>query len=88
MYPYNTPGAFVPHSAINISVKANEVAANAAPMASSLDLTMSDGTAASAATAAAAAAAVTSLNQNNTASITSTGSSVTGSTGETITYDL
>ena len=50
MYPYNTPGAFVPHSAINLSVKANEAAAAAAAAAaqsasgiasSSLDLTMS-----------------------------------------------
>jgi hypothetical protein len=46
MYPYNSPGAFVPHSAINLSVKANEAAAAAAAAAaaglapSSLDLSM------------------------------------------------
>ena len=41
MYPYNTPGAFVPHSAINLSVKANELA-HTAPTISSLDLSMSE----------------------------------------------
>ncbi|TRY61360.1 hypothetical protein TCAL_06657 [Tigriopus californicus] len=41
MYPYNTPGAFVPHSAINLSVKPNETSHVAT--ATSLDLTMSEG---------------------------------------------
>ena len=50
MYPYNTPGAFLPHSAVNLSVKATEAAAAAAAAAaqsasgiasSSLDLSMS-----------------------------------------------
>ncbi len=40
MYPYNTPGAFVPHSAINLSVKPNE--GPIVPGPSSLDLTMTD----------------------------------------------
>ena len=41
MYPYNTPGAFVPHSAINLSVKGGEL--QSTPTVSSLDLTMPDG---------------------------------------------
>ena len=40
MYPYNTPGAFVPHSAINLSVKPNE--APVLPGPTSLDLSMTD----------------------------------------------
>ena len=45
MYPYNTPGAFVPHSAINLSVKADEAQGGTGTSAvSSLDLTMTEGT--------------------------------------------
>ena len=49
--PYNSPGAFVPHSAINLSVKSGETSNNPH---SSLDLTLTDTS-----TAAAAASAVT-----------------------------
>ena len=37
--PYNSPGAFVPHSAINLSVKSGETSNNPH---SSLDLTLTD----------------------------------------------
>ena len=40
MYPFNTPGAFVPHSAINLSVKSTDDS----PVSQSLDLTVSDNT--------------------------------------------
>ena len=40
MYTYNTPGAFVPHSAINLSVKSNE--AQPTTSVSSLDLSISE----------------------------------------------
>ena len=50
--PYNSPGAFVPHSAINLSVKSGETSNNPH---SSLDLTLTD-------TSIAAAAASTVAN--------------------------
>ena len=49
--PYNSPGAFVPHSAINLSVKSGETSNNPH---SSLDLTLTD-TSIAAATASAVA---------------------------------
>ena len=42
MYPYNTPGAFVPHSAINLSVKASEAPMQTPTTSSTLDLTISE----------------------------------------------
>lgn len=41
MYPYNTPGAFVPHSAINLSVKSNETPVPTS-IVSSLDLSVTE----------------------------------------------
>ena len=38
MYPFNTPGAFVPHSAINLSRTKEEES----PVTQSLDLTVSE----------------------------------------------
>lgn len=49
--PYNSPGAFVPHSAINLSVKSGEATNNPH---SSLDLTLTDTSTAAAATSVVA----------------------------------
>ena len=43
MYPYNAPGAFVPHSAINLSVKPGETVPAGGSTLTSLDLSMTDG---------------------------------------------
>ena len=44
MYPYNAPGAFVPHSAINLSVKpGGETGQSGSSALTSLDLSMADG---------------------------------------------
>lgn len=44
MYPYNAPGAFVPHSAINLSVKpGSETGQPGSSALTSLDLSMTDG---------------------------------------------
>ena len=42
MYPYNAPGAFVPHSAINLSVKPGETGPPGGSTLTSLDLSMTD----------------------------------------------
>ena len=48
MYPYNAPGAFVPHSAINLSVKpGGETGQPGTSALTSLDLSMTDGSGAS-----------------------------------------
>jgi hypothetical protein len=44
MYPYNAPGAFVPHSAINLSVKPGETGQPGNSTLTSLDLSMTDAT--------------------------------------------
>lgn len=46
MYPYNTPGAFVPHSAINLSVKSATDSATNHLTGSSLDLSVTEASAA------------------------------------------
>ncbi len=47
MYPYNAPGAFVPHSAINLSVKPGETGQPGSSTLTSLDLSMTDAAASS-----------------------------------------
>ena len=62
--PYNSPGAFVPHSAINLSVKSGETSNNPH---SSLDLTLTD-------TSTAAVAASVVANPSSYGSLGSLGS--------------
>lgn len=83
MYPYNTPGAFVPHSAINLSVKAaNDAAAAGAqtgiPPLTSLDLTMSD---------SPGGTGVTSSTNNGVSSLVGSAGGTNNSSGSYLTGD-
>ena len=68
MYPFNTPGAFVPHSAINLSRTKEEES----PVTQSLDLSVSE-------SGPGAGQGVTSVSSSGTPQFLSPGYQATGS---------